>query len=68
MTIRRASEKSQLMTSVDMLMTYCEGRHDASNTPCRGCAMEEGENGCRMGTKPCMWHIESTARKMQLNK
>ena len=68
MTIRRGSEKSQLMTSIDMLMTYCEGRHDASNTPCRGCAMEEGESGCRMGTKPCMWHIESTARKMQLSK
>ena len=68
MTVRRASEKSQIMTSVDMLMTYCEGRHDASNTPCRGCVMEEGENGCRMGTKPCMWHIESTARKMLISK
>ena len=68
MTVRRASEKSQLMTSIDMLMTYCEGRHDASNTPCRGCAMEEEENGCRMGTKPCKWHIESTARKMLLSK
>lgn len=68
MTVRRASEKSRIMTSVDMLMTYCEGRHDASNTPCRGCVMEEGENGCRVGTKPCMWHIESTARKMLISK
>ena len=68
MTVRRASEKSQLMTSVDMLMNYCEGRHDASNTPCRGCVMEEGENECRMGTKPCKWHIESAARKMLFRK
>lgn len=68
MTIRRTSEKSQLMTSVDMLMSYCEGRHDASNRPCQGCVMGEGENECRMGTKPCMWHIESTSRKRMFSK
>lgn len=66
--VRKASEKSQLMTSIDMLMTYCEGRHDASNTPCRGCDFEDGHGGCRMGTKPCKWHIESTARKMMFSK
>ena len=66
MTTHRASEKSRVMTSVDMLMSYCEGRHDASQSPCRGCELEEGKGGCRMGTKPCMWHIESAARKTLL--
>lgn len=62
----RAADKSQLMTSADLLMSYCEGRHDASSNPCRGCDFEDGHGGCRMGTKPCMWHIESAARKTLL--
>lgn len=59
----RTADKSQLMTSADLLMSYCEGRHDASPNPCPGCDFEDGQGGCRMGTKPCMWHIESAARK-----
>ena len=62
--LRRMSEKKELMVSVDRLMSYCEGRHDASDTPCSGCVLEDGTQGCRMGTKPCMWHVESESRKM----
>lgn len=62
--LRRVSEKKELMVSVDRLMSYCEGRHDASDTPCSGCVLEDGNQGCRMGTKPCMWHVESESRKM----
>jgi len=62
--LRRMSEKKELMVSVDRLMSYCEGRHDASDTPCSGCVLEDGNQGCRMGTKPCMWHVESESRKM----
>lgn len=57
-------EKKELMVSVDRLMSYCEGRHDASDTPCSGCVLEDGNQGCRMGTKPCMWHVESESRKI----
>ncbi len=66
MIVSKAADKSRLMTSVDLLMSYCEGRHDASSNPCCGCNFEDGQGGCRMGTKPCMWHIESTARKTLL--
>ncbi|WP_050992749.1 ParB/RepB/Spo0J family partition protein [Selenomonas ruminantium] len=62
----RTADKSRLMTSVDMLMSYCEGRHDTSTNPCPGCDFEDGQGGCRMGTKPCVWHIESAARKTLL--
>ena len=62
--LHRMSEKKELMVSVDRLMSYCEGRHDASGTPCSGCVLEDGNQGCRMGTKPCMWHVESESRKM----
>ena len=62
--LRRVSEKKELMVSVDRLMSYCEGRHDASDTPCSGCVLEDGNQGCHMGTKPCMWHVESESRKM----
>ena len=60
----RTSEGKQLMASVDRLMSYCEGRHDASDDPCNGCRFENGAGGCRMGTKPCEWLIESESRKM----
>ena len=60
----RISEGKQLMASVDRLMSYCEGRHDASDAPCNGCRFENGAGGCRMGTKPCEWLIESESRKM----
>ena len=60
----RASEGKQLMASVDRLMSYCEGRHDASDAPCNGCRFVNGAGGCRMGTKPCEWLIESESRKM----
>ena len=63
-TVQRASEGKQLMASVDRLMSYCEGRHDASDAPCNGCRFENGAGGCRMGTKPCEWLIESESRKM----
>ena len=62
--VHRLSEKKELMVSVDRLMSYCEGRHDASDTPCLGCVLEDGNQGCRMGTKPCMWHVESESRKI----
>ena len=60
----RTSEGRQLMASVDRVMSYCEGRHDASDSPCNGCRFENGGGGCRMGTKPCEWLIESESRKM----
>ncbi|SEH46119.1 ParB/RepB/Spo0J family partition protein [Selenomonas sp. KH1T6] len=60
----RTSEGKQLMASVDRLMSYCEGRHDASDAPCNGCRFENGAGGCRMGTKPCEWLIETESRKM----
>lgn len=60
----RTSEGKQLMASVDRLMSYCEGRHDASDDPCNACRFENGAGGCRMGTKPCEWLIESESRKM----
>lgn len=64
MAMPKVNEKKELMVSVDRLMSYCEGRHDASTTPCSGCVLEDGESRCRMGTKPCMWQVESESRRI----